>query len=110
MIYFTPIAILCLWYAIWILYLAVQCLSLNRDKLAPWVVHIGMATFLVALWLDVLFNWVVMTVLFYEFPRELTISARMTRHKELGAGWRQRFSSWFGRTLLDPFDPSGRHI
>lgn len=110
MIYFAPIAVVALWYAIWIMYLAVQCLKLNRDKLQPWVFRLGMATFYLALWLDTAFNWLVFTVLFYEFPRETTISARLSRHYRHGYGWRQKFSGWIGRTMLDPFDPSGTHI
>jgi hypothetical protein len=103
-------AVLLVWYVMWVLYLATQCLAVNKDKLEPWVFQMGMFTFRLALVIDVAFNWIVFTVLFYEFPRELTGSGRLSRHLRHGYGWRQRFSGWVGRTMLDPFDPSGQHI
>lgn len=110
MIYLIPLVVLAWLYVVWILYLSVQCLSLNRAKLSPWVFGLGMATFYFSLWLDIAFNWVVLTLLFYEFPRETTVSARLSRHHQHGSGWRQRFSGWVGQCLLDPFDPTGKHI
>jgi hypothetical protein len=109
-IYTTLIFVVAWVYLLWVLYLAVQSLITNRSKLSPWVVWLGYIPFAIALVLDVALNWLVLTVLFYEFPREWTVSDRLSRHKRKGSGWRQRFSDWVGRMMLDPFDPSGTHI
>lgn len=110
MMYLVPLGLMLWVYVLWVLYLAVQSLIVNRPKLAPWVVNMGLVAYFVALVLDTLLNWVLLTVLFYEFPREWTVSSRLSRHHRDGSGWRQKFSGWVGRYLLDPFDPSGRHI
>lgn len=110
MMYLIPLGLMLWIYALWVLYLAVQSLIVNRPKLAPWVNALGVPPYLAALVLDVLLNWVFMTVLFYEFPREWTVSTRLSRHHQHGFGWRQKFSGWVGKYLLDPFDPTGKHI
>lgn len=65
-------------------------------------------TLIIGFTLDVLVNFVVCTVVFLEFPRELTVTHRLRRHKD-----RKTYRGWIARTLepiLDPLDPRGDHI
>ena len=59
--------------------------------------------------LDFLVNVVVFTVILFEWPKELTVTRRLKRHIKLG-GWRAKVAAWLAKYILDPFDPSGRHI
>lgn len=69
----------------------------------------GYPTLVIGLLLDLYVNVIVMTVLFLELPRELTVTSRLKRHNRFGTGWRQRLANWF-EPVLDPIDPSGDHI
>jgi hypothetical protein len=49
-----------------------------------------------------------LSVILLELPRETTVTARLKRHNQ-GTGWRKTVAGWF-EPILDPFDPSGKHI
>jgi predicted transporter len=100
-----------LFYILWIFYLAVMNLKRVRDSqgLHPFVRVLGMPILIVGWVLDTVLNWVVMTVVLLEFPRETTISARLKRHNRYGTGFRKKIAQKF-EILLDSFDPSGDHI
>lgn len=99
-------------YALWIFYLAVMNLVRARDagKLTRVAYALGMPIFVVGIVLDVLLNWIVLTVLLAELPRETTMTARLRRHFQTPGTWRYDVAKWFGANLLDAFDPSGVHI
>lgn len=56
--------------------------------------------------LDVAFNLTVFTLLFFEFPREWTITARCQRHKD-ERGYRGRLARRLCERMLDPFQEGG---
>jgi hypothetical protein len=60
----------------------------------------------IGLILDTLLNWVVLTVAFYEFPREFLSTARVIRHKHHSEGFRKIQANWWCRNFLTPFDKS----
>lgn len=98
-------------YTLWVFYLAVMNLRrarqaglLNRTALV-----MGTPVLLVGYALDLIVNAALMTVLFWERPQELTVTRRLKRHIKTGAGWRLKLALWFV-PVLDPFDPSGKHI
>ena len=67
---------------------------------------------LVALVLDVVLNYTELALLTLDFPRdryELTFSNRLKRLVKRD-DWRGNFARFVARRLLDPFDPSGKHI
>jgi hypothetical protein len=98
-------------YALWLFYLAVMALKRARDagQLTRVSYALGAPILLFGWALDVAVNWIVMTALLVELPRETTVTARLKRHK-LDNGFRGRIARWFARHLLDAFDPSGKHI
>lgn len=104
------LSVLALW-ALWVFYLAVMNLKRARDAgtLHPVAHALGVPVLVVGYVLDCVVNLTVMSVALLELPRELTVSARVSRHLKAGRGWRQRFARWFCSVLLDTFDPSGSH-
>ena len=90
-----------------IFYLAVLKLRDSQDMIwrAHWSVRwLGFSILFVGLVLDTLLNWVVMTVLFYEFPQEFLTTARVIRHKKHSNGFRQMQAIWWCKHWLVPFD------
>ena len=57
----------------------------------------------VGLALDVLFNIFIGTFIYVEAPREITFTARCSRHKR-GVGWRKDKAKWWC-LQLNKFDP-----
>src|SRR3990167_7859072 len=98
-------------YALWVLYIAVMGLQRARDagKLSRVALALGYPVLFVGLALDALVNVFIFTFVLWSIPRELTVTARLTKHIEHGEGWRQGLSLWFASTLLDAFDPRGIH-
>lgn len=98
-------------YALWVFYLAVMNLKRARNAglLTKTANALGLPVLFAGYALDLLVNALPMTVLLLELPQELTVTARLKRHIKTGTGWRFWLARWF-IPLLDPFDPSGRHI
>lgn len=99
-------------YALWVFYLAVMNIKRVRDagKLGKVALTLGMPVLFVGLFLDLLVNVLVMSIILLEIPQETTVTARLKRHKVESTGWRLRVTNWFASELLDHFDPSGVHV
>ena len=98
-------------YVLWILYLAVMNLKRVRDegKLTSLAKVLGLPVLFIGYILDAFLNILVMTIILFEVPQELTVSERLKRHNKYSTGWRKSVAIWF-EPLLDPYDPSGDHI
>jgi hypothetical protein len=98
-------------YLLWIFYLAVMNLkrAKNAGLLNKTAVVLGTPVLIVGYLLDAFVNITLMTLVFQEMPQEMTVTARLKRHIKESSGWDLRAAAWF-IPLLDPFDPSGRHI
>ena len=98
-------------YVLWVLYLAVMNLKRVKDAglLSPLALVLGYPVFIFGYLLDILVNVFLMTFILLEMPKELTVTARLKRHKQQSTGWRLSIAKWF-EPLLDPFDPSGDHV
>lgn len=108
---YIPLIALAAFYQLWIFYLAVM--SLKRAKEAG-LLHktariFGLPVLVAGYILDALVNLIVLTFVLLELPRELTVTARLKRHIRESKDWRLNVALWFV-PLLDPYDPSGRHI
>ena len=75
--------------------------TVTKVLAAPWVA-LGYA-------LDVLVNFAIASLVFWEPPRELLVTSRLQRHVGASTGWRHRRAVWICDHLLDPFDPGGNH-
>jgi hypothetical protein len=108
---YFPLLALAAFYLLWVMFLAVMNLKRAQDAglLHKSARVLGTPLLLAGYVLDTLVNWGVLTLVLLELPRETTVTARLKRHIKTGAGWRLAVARWF-IPLLDPFDPSGRHI
>lgn len=98
-------------YALWIMYLAVMSLARARDAgtLSTAAKVLGYPLLAVGVVCNVLINWVILSVLFLEPPRETMFTHRVSRHCLHGTGWRKRLACFICHDLLDAFDPAGTH-
>jgi predicted transporter len=98
-------------YALWIFFICVMGLQRARDAglLSKTARVLGTPVLIVGYLLDAFVNIVVMTVVLLELPQELTVTYRLKRHLQESTGWRLNVAKWF-IPLLDPYDPSGKHL
>jgi len=102
-------------YGLWFFYLAIMNLKRAKDAgtMTPFAKVFAYGIAVPGFLLDIAVNVVIGTVLFLELPhyKRLTLSARMSYHYvPRSTAWRSRLAHWFARNLLDPYDPSGKHI
>lgn len=98
-------------YALWIFYLAIMNLRRVRilGKLSKVVSVFAIPLLAIGFLSDVAINLVICSVVFLDPPRELTVSARLSRYLPQ-PGWRSIAAHWIATHLLDPFDPSESHL
>jgi hypothetical protein len=98
-------------YLLWVMYLAVMSLARARDAgtLSRTALILGYPLFIVGVAFNIAVNWIVLSVVFLELPRETMFTSRVTRHCLGGKGWRKRIACWICHDLLDAFDPNRAH-
>jgi len=112
MIYYILFA-LCLINATWIYFCAIMRLQMVRDAgqlqgIIRWIAYPNLAIGLV---LDTLLNWFIVSILLLELPQEFLTTKRLCRwYENAPLSWRGKLAAWMGRALLNPIDPSGKHI
>jgi len=96
---------------LWVIYVAMMRLKQVRDagKLTLAMKVLGYPVLVFGLAIDFLLNVVVGSLLFVEFPREVTLSERLWRHSQESTGYRQTWAEWLRVNLLDAIDPTGIH-
>lgn len=97
-----------LWCFTWLVYLS-DCAVRHAGAKATWPSRVISP---LAAACSTLLNVTVFTLVLLELPQpgEAFLSSRLSRHKRLGSGWRQRLADKLGRVWLDPYDPTGAHI
>lgn len=108
---YLPLLALAAFYLLWVAYLAVMNLKRAQDAglLSKTAQALGVPLLLAGYVLDTLVNWLLLSIVLLERPRETTVTARLKRHIRESTGWRLAVARWF-IPLLDPFDPSNHHI
>ena len=99
-------------YILWFGYIAVMYLVLLRDqgKLPRRLERVAIPGVVFYWLLDVALNWLVLTFVLLELPRELTVSSRLKRHNNPhGRNWRATVARAI-EPYLDPIDPDGDHV
>lgn len=102
-------------YALWIFYMAVMNLDkCKRNKtLTKSALVLALPVLVIGFLLDVLVQMTIGTVMFLDIPREITLSARLSRYwndDPNDNNWRKKLAGWMKVNILDPFDPDGIHI
>ena len=98
-------------YALWVFYLAVMNLKRAKDagQLTTTAKCLGYPVLIFGYLLDCFVNLTVMTILLLEIPQETTVTSRLSRHLNDCDCWRKSIAAW-AAPLLDPYDPSGKHL
>lgn len=96
-----------LFYGTWLFYVAFMHIKEHKhqikDKIG--ILWYGLLPFFIfALFMDVLFNLIIGTIIFLEHPRELLFTSRCQRHLMKSTGWRLRNVHFICTYLLNPFD------
>jgi hypothetical protein len=93
-------------YLLWLGYVLTMHV-LNRWPYLPWAARIaGALPALCAYLFDIALNLTLCTVLFWDWPREATITQRLHRYqREAPSSKRAAVARWVCRNLLNPFDP-----
>ena len=109
-LYFIPFLPFLAFYLLWFFFLAVMNLKQAKEagRLNKTAKLMGAPILAIGYILDFLVN-IFLSIPFLEFPHELTVTARLKRHIRHSIGWRKSLACFF-IPLLDPFDPSGKHI
>lgn len=81
----------------------------STGTLPPWALRIGYPLLLTGYVMDFLLNTFVVSWILLEIPRELLVTARLSRHIKSESGWRKAVSTWVCKNLLDWADPKGCH-
>jgi hypothetical protein len=99
-----------LW-AFWGMYVLVMGLYRAQlaKRLGPVTVAMALPFLAIGYVMDLLANVLIASIVFLELPRELLVTDRLIRHTRGSHGWRAELALWICVTLLDVFDPSGRH-
>ena len=105
------VGLLMAFWLLWVLFLAVMHLNdaKRAGTLKGFALYAGYTVLAVGLVVDFVVQMTAATLLWLEWPRELTVSGRVARLLVQGSGYRYRLARWFQRTLLAPFDASGEH-
>lgn len=98
-------------YFVWVLFLSIMSLASAQaaGKLPTAAVRLAYPLLAIGYVSDFSLNVFVASWLFLEPPRELLVTARLTRHIKAESGWRKRVATWICKNLLDWADPKGCH-
>jgi len=103
----TPLYLVGLLALSWFIYIAVFSTKpkskeiKNRSPFLYWF----MVSIAAAGWvLDIVLNVLLFSVLFLDYPRELTITNRLRRYLRSRTGWRYKAADWICKNMLEPID------
>jgi len=112
----------CAWethrFLLWVFFDAAMRLEETRDAghLTPRGERWGKTAVYIGLVLDLTYNWSWAIVEFLDIPREALVTYRLKRYKygtttqPPATGWRLAKTEAYAVDLLDPNDPSGKHV
>jgi hypothetical protein len=98
-------------YIFFIIYVAsIGMIDAYKAKKLNWLLLVLSFPFVAVCWLiDVAHNVTLFSIIFWELPRELTLTNRLKRHV-LEDTKRGKLARWIAETILNPFDASGSHV
>lgn len=98
-------------YGFWLLFLAVMSLyrAYKLKTIGKLAFYLGYPAVIVGALIDVIFNVLIGTVLFLDWPREWLFTQRLIRYKIAYFDWRNRIAVYICEELLDPFDIGQGH-
>lgn len=95
------------WYA-YILVMGLYRAHLD-DRLNKFTFTLALPALAVGYVMDIITNIFIASFIFLEPPKELLVTTRLQRYIKGPVTWRRDRAMWVCHTLLDYFDPSGKH-
>lgn len=92
----------------WILYVSIMTLNKRKKQLLT-----GVAFYLllpVGFIVDVIYNWTLANIIFWDLAREATLSQRLVRYIKHDNSWRRSVAIWICRRLIEPWDQGHCHL
>src|SRR5574337_1262725 len=110
--WWTPLAAVLVVWLLWVWYVCIMRLKMLRDAgtLTKAQKVFGYPALAVGLILDLFVDLVIGSILFLEWPNELTLSTRLWRlSNDPNETWRRKLALAIRTQLLDTVDPAGVH-
>jgi hypothetical protein len=107
----TSVAYAWAFWALYVLTMGLYRAYLDKRLTGPTYV-LGFPLFALAWCVDVLAQYTIATLLFWDFPAnwsERMVTFRLKRYMAGPDGWRRKVAKFICDRLLDPFDPTGNH-
>ena len=100
-------------WALWVLYIAMMNIKrvFDTQEMSFRVKMLVYPTVAVFELVEIISNVFVCTIIFLDWPKEIRVSDRLRRYwnNPYRYGWRLHIVK-FLKPMLDPFDPTGKHI
>jgi glucan phosphoethanolaminetransferase (alkaline phosphatase superfamily) len=93
----------------YVLYIAAINIYRDWDSLAGWVQIVSFAPLVVMIIVDMLMNFTLFSILFFDPPDEATVTQRLARYRAGPDSWRKKVAETICEQALNPFDPTRRH-
>lgn len=94
-------------YLFYLLFVVTMAAKGAWDQLSPVPRLLLIPAALVAVVMDMIFNLVPATLIFFDPPHELMFTKRLDRYEQQGGSWRYRVAVWICQNLLNPFQQGG---
>lgn len=101
-----PMYIVVALFVMWMLYVLITLvMPMAREikRKSPFMYYTFTSLAYAARWYDILLNVFLFSLLFWDIPREKTITGRMKRYLA-GSGWRYKVADWVCKNMLEPID------
>ena len=92
----------------WVLYVSIMTLNKRKKQLIT-----GIAFYLllpIGFIVDVLYNWTLANLIFWDLAREATLSQRLVRYIKHDNSWRCTVAVWVCKHLIEPWDQGHCHL
>ena len=98
-------------YAFWCVYIGVMGIYRAHldGRLSGFTKVLCYPFVVVGILMDVAANLLIAPVIFLDLPREWLVTDRLIRYIKTDTAWRKRMAEAVCTTLLDVFDPTGKH-
>jgi hypothetical protein len=81
----------------------------NRHETSTLVLMVSAPLLLTMITVDVLMQMTLASLIFWDVPREWTVTRRLARYRDTGSGWRKHWATEICTRALNPFDPTKKH-
>lgn len=108
---YIPLAVYVALLVFYVLYIAAINIYRDWGTLSGWVQLFAFAPVVIMVVLDMLMQFTLVTILFWDWPREGMVTQRLARYQSpaTAPGWRKTIATAICTQALNPFDPQKHH-